>query len=487
MSHLAVFWAAVVTYMAVVCGIGLWNYRRASNEEGFLVAGRSLGPILGGATLMANQVSAGATIGIVGFHYYSGFSYAWSWPLVWIGWIVCALFVAPRIRRHPGFTLPDYFAARYDSATARAISAVFILVAYSVMLSAQYQAGGLLFSLVGGIAYAQAVILVAAITTVYTVLGGMYSNAYVGLLKAGLLLGGYVLAVPYLLRHVGSLHDIGVALYAIDPRLTANWFGWRQLLTISMAVGLGIAAAPYEISAIYAMRSKRATQLAIGWSFLFQAFVGIGVLIFGLSMRVAMPYLPEPDLGTPMLGMSMLPFGTGILVLLAAVVTFTRTGGAILLTAASAVSHDLYAKLLAREVSERNKVRASRLAVILFSAIPVVLAFRQLSLVNFIVIYAAKLMVSFLFVPVVFGLNWKRATAAGAIASMLGGLVACVSWSLVAKPYFLGLDPAEAGVLVSAALFVGVSLLTRPVRADALNVFFPVTSESSSPATDRGL
>ncbi len=482
MTHLTFFWAAVVAYMAVVCGIGLWSYRRASNEEGFLVAGRSLGPILGGATLMANQVSAGATIGIVGFHYYSGFSYAWSWPLVWIGWIVCALFVAPRIRNHRGFTLPDYFAARFDSAAARGISAVFILVAYSVLLSAQYQAGGLLFALVGGISYANAVMLVAGITTAYTVLGGMYSNAYVGLLKAGLLLACYVLAVPFLLRHIGGLHELGVALYGIDPRLTANWFGWRQLLTLSMAVGLGIAAAPYEISAIYAMRSKRATQLAIGWSFLFQAFVGVGVLIFGLSMRVAMPYLPEPDLGTPVLGMSMLPSGIGVLVLLAAVVTFTRTGGAILLTAASAVSHDLYGKLLARAPSEAAKVRAGRLAVLLFSAIPVVLAFRQFSLVNFIVIYAAKLMVSFLFVPVVFGLNWKRATAAGAIASMLGGLVTCVGWSLVASPFFLGLDPAEAGVLVSAALFVGVSVLTKPVRPEMLNVFFPasvaVTSES---------
>ncbi len=473
MTHLTLFWTSVVIYMGVVCGIGLWSYRRTSNEEGFLVAGRSLGPILGGATLMANQVSAGATIGIVGFHYYSGFSYAWSWPLVWIGWIVCALFVAPRIRNHQGFTLPDYFAARFDSPASRGISAVFILVAYSVMLSAQYQAGGLLFALVGGISYTNAVLLVAGITTVYTVLGGMYSNAYVGLLKAGLLLGCYVLAVPFLVQHIGGLHELGAALYAIDPRLTANWFGWRQLLTLSMAVGLGLAAAPYEISAIYAMRSKRATQLAIGWSFLFQAFVGVGVLIFGLSMRVAMPYLPEPDLGTPVLGMSLLPSGVGVLVLLAAVVTFTRTGGAILLTAASAVSHDLYGKLLARAPSERAKVRAGRLAVVLFSAIPVVLAFRQLSLVNFIVLYAAKLMVSFLFVPVVIGLNWRRATAAGALASMLGGLVTCVAWSLVASPYFLGLDPAEAGVLVSAALFVGVSLATKPVRSEMLNVFFP--------------
>ncbi len=71
----------------------------------------------------------------------------------------------------------------------------------------------------------------------------------------------------------------------------------------------------------------------------------MGVLLFGLSMRVAMPQLPAPDLATPVLGMSILPPWIGLLVLLAAVVTFTRTGGAILLTVASAVSHDIYVEV----------------------------------------------------------------------------------------------------------------------------------------------
>ena len=75
-AHLTAFYAIVGAYLVLVCGIGLYNYRRASTEEGFLAAGRSLGPIIGGATLMANQVSAGATIGMVGFHYFSGISYA---------------------------------------------------------------------------------------------------------------------------------------------------------------------------------------------------------------------------------------------------------------------------------------------------------------------------------------------------------------------------------------------------------------------------
>jgi Na+/proline symporter len=468
-----VFFAAVAAYIVVVCGIGLYSYRRASSSEGFLVAGRSLGPVLGGATLMANQVSAGATIGMVGFHYFSGISYAWTWPLVWIGWLVAAVLVAPKIRNIKGLTLPDYFAERFDSAACRAVAALFILVAYTIMLSAQYQAGGLLFTLVGGIPYANALLLVAGITTLYTVLGGMYGNAYVGLLKAVLLLGSYALAVPFLWQQVGGIESLGNALHAIDPRLTGNWFGWRQLLAISFALGLGLAAAPYEISAIYSMQSRRVARLAIGWSFVFQGCIGVGILFFGLAARVAVPHLPNPDLGTPTLGMSLLPGWIGLLVLLAAVVTFTRTGGAILLTAASAVSHDLYGTLLRPGAEDRTKVLVSRMAVVVFSAIPVLLALRPFDLVNFVVIYAAKLTVSFLFVPVVVGLHWRGATRAGALASMVGGLSTCILWTLVGRPYFLGLDPAEAGVLASAIAFVGVSGLTAPVAPARLGVFFP--------------
>ena len=308
----------------------------------------------------------------------------------------------------------------------------------------------------------------------------MYSNAYVGLFKAVLLVGSYALAVPYLLSHLGGVHAIGEALTALDPRLSANWFGWRQLLAISLAMGLGLGAAPYEISAIYAMQSKRTARLAIGWSFLFQACVGIGVLVFGLSMRVAMPQLPTPDLATPVLGMSVLPTWIGLLVLLAAVVTFTRTGGAILLTVASAVSHDLYGALLKPDASDRSKVLVSRLSVVAFSAIPVALAFRQFALVNFVVIWAAKLMVSFLFMPVIVGLNWRRATRAGAVASMLGGTAACLLWSRYGSPYWFGLDPAEAGVLVSAALMVGVSMVTRPASDGTLETFFGSRADTES-------
>jgi Na+/proline symporter len=64
---------------------------------------------------------------------------------VWIGWVVRPV-VAPKIRRHAGFTLPEFFEARYDSRAARAVVS---LIAYTVTLCA-VSAGGLPLALVSG-------------------------------------------------------------------------------------------------------------------------------------------------------------------------------------------------------------------------------------------------------------------------------------------------------------------------------------------------
>ncbi|HEV2616647.1 MAG TPA: sodium:solute symporter family protein [Candidatus Acidoferrales bacterium] len=484
--HLRVFLAITGLYVVVVCAIGLWTYRKTKDEAGFLVAGRSLGPIVGGATLMANQISAGTTIGVVGFHYFSGISFLWTWTSVWFGWLIAAILVAPKMREMAGITLPDYFAARFESLALRGVSAILIMVAYAVMLSAQYQAGGLLISMITRMSYSQAVILVAATVAVYTTLGGMYSNAYVGMLKAVLLIGAYVTAVPFLLRSVGGLHALGYALHSIDSRLTGSWFTARHLFAISLAVGLGLACAPYEISAIYSLSSKRVTRLAIGYSFVFQAIIAVGVLIFGLSMRKLVPFLPDPDLATPVLGMSILPVWIGMLALLTVVVTFTRTGGAILLTIASALSHDIYVKFFRPQATEKEKVLAGRLSVLCFGIIPVIIALRRMDLVNFVVIFASQLLVSFFFAPVVIGLNWRRATREGALASMFGGATACLTWNRLAHPYFWGLDPVEAGLIVSILLLIMVSLVTEPASEHSLRIFFapknlPATYDNRAP------
>ena len=453
---------AIGVYIVFVCAVGVWSSRKARDEVGFLVAGRSLGPILGGATLMANQVSAGTTLGIVGFHYFSGISFAWTWPLTWIGWMVAALFVAPKLRKFAGMTLPDYFAARFQSESIRVLASILILMGYTFLLSAQYQAGGLIFGMVTTLPYTPR--RAAGRVHQFPLHGAgrnvqqcLYRLAESGHSDRRLLLCDPVSGAA----HRRPFFARGIALRDRSADSPADGSRVRQLIALSLAVGLGTATAPYEITAFYSLASQRTTRLAIGYSFLFQAFVAIGVLICGLTARNLMPYLTNPDLAVPTLGLYVLPPWIGVLLLLAVVVTLTRTGGALLLTSASSFSHDVYLHFLRPKASEREKLVVHRTMIGLLALAPLGIAFAKLDLVNFVILFAVKFLTSAFFAPVVLGLNWPRATRAAAITSMILGPAAVMLWARFQHPTLFGLEAAEAGLLANTLSFILASLVTE--------------------------
>jgi Na+/pantothenate symporter len=104
--------------------------------------------------------------------------------------------------------------------------------------------------------------------------------------------------------------------------------------------------------------------------------------------------------------------------------------------------------------------------------------------VQSIVVEQAKFIASFFFVPVVIGLNWRRGTAPGAVAAMIGGFLACLVWTFTGQRGFArhGIDAVEVGIAVSLALFLLVSRYTRPVPEENLSIFFdrPIKDRAAS-------
>jgi len=146
----------------------------------------------------------------------------------------------------------------------------------------------------------------------------------------------------------------------------------------------------------------------------------------------------------------------------------------ILLVTGGACAHDLYKRLLDPGASERRLIWVSRLSIVALGIIPFWMATLRLGDVQAIVVEQAKFIASFFFVPVVFGLNWRRGTREGAIWSMLVGFVACLAWTFSFQGSFAshGIDSVEVGVLLSAVTFILVSRRTPPTPARNLAIFF---------------
>jgi SSS family transporter len=464
----------MIAYVVVILGISIWSSFQTKTETDFLAAGRSIGPFVGGAVLAATQISAGTLVGTLGRHYLAGVSWWYIWFGAWAGWLVSAFFVAPKLRRFGALTVPDYVGVRFGSEGARVLAAVLIVVSYTIYLVAQFQASGEIAQAIFGISPLTAMLILTGSTAFYTVLGGVRSSSYVDFLQALIMVAGLVIAVPVLLSQVGGILPAIRFLNALDPRLLGWYYGPKELIAFGATFCLSIAAAPYEMTRFYSMRDERTVKRAIAVAIGFQVAIGLAVLAIGLLTRVLFPNLASVDQASSIMAFEVLPPLVGALLIVAMLSAIMSTVNSILLVTGGAVAHDLYGRFFARSASQAHLVRANRISIVVLALVPVYFALQQFGDVQAIVVEQAKFIASFFFVPVVVGLNWRRGTAAGAIASMVGGFGACLAWELTGQAGFAshGIDAVEVGVATSLILFVVVSRYTKPVGAENLEPFF---------------
>lgn len=382
--------------------------------------------------------------------------------------------MAPKLRRFGALTVPDYMAVRFGSDVARALAAILIVVSYTIYLVAQFQASGEIALAIFGIPPLTAMLVVVASTALYTLMGGVRSRSYIEFLQTLIMVGGLVIAVPVLLYQAGGIDRSVRFLNSLDPRLAGWYYGPRELLAFGISFGLSIAAAPYEMTRFYSMRDERTVRRAIAVCLAFQAVIGACVLAIGMLMRVLFPRLSHQDQASAILVFEVLPPVAGALLPVAMISAIMSTVNSILIVTGAGVAHDLYGRFVNPGASQKRLITVNRLSIVVLALLPVYFALQKYGDVQAIVVEQAKFIASFFFVPVVIGLNWRRGTAAGAVAAMLGGFLACLVWEFTGQRAFPrhGIDAVEVGVAASLFLFVLVSRFTRPAPQENLRVFF---------------
>ena len=463
MSTLSLHFAVVAAlYFIVVLVIGLFGLRKTHTEEDFLTAGRSIGPWVGGAVLAATQISAGTLVGTVGRHYATGVSWVWVWPGVWTGWVISAVFVGPKLREFGAVTIPDYLAVRFKSEAARVLSAIFIICAYMILLVAQYQACGVVFESIFGMRPVYAMCILSASTLLYTTLGGVRSSSYIDFLQIMIVVSGLVLSVPVLVHHFGGVSLAAEFLRAQDARLTGSWYNSTQLFGYSLAFGLAIAAAPYEMVRFNSMRDKATVRYAIGVCFLFQALIGSCVLMMGLMTRALFPSMASADQASSMMALNVLPPLVGSLFMVALLSAIMSNVNSILLVASAGVSHDLYGHLINKQASEKLKLLINRLSIVVLSLAPMWFALRRYTDVQSLVVVQTRFIASFFFIPMVLGLNSKGGNSLTVVSSMVAGVLGCLGWSIWSAAHPTNIDAVEIGIVSSALSFLVVRALSKP-------------------------
>ncbi|TCD48704.1 sodium:solute symporter family protein [Chlorobium sp. N1] len=460
-------------YMLAVLGVGLYHFRRNGDAEDYYVGSRQISPVHVGLSIVATDVGGGFSIGLGGVGFLMGLSGSWLLFTGLVGAWLSAVLLIPRIKRldrREGFmTYPDFLRHRYDGRVAF-LAALISALGYLGFTAAQMLAGAKLASATilpsnpfGIDPVLFSLYVIAVVTVLYTVIGGLKAVIYTDTVQWIVLLGGLLLVtVPATLARIGGIEALReqlpsryFSLTAIDPVTFLNW-----MVTIIPIWFVGMTL--YQ--RMYACRdeadARKAWYVAGFFEYPVMAFTGV---FLGMCARVVFPEA-EPETAMPMLIGGVLPAGVAGIVIASYFSAIMSTADSCMMASSGNFTNDLIGRYLLRDGAYgKGSVRLSMLVTFAVGVLSVLLAVRFTTVLEAI-LQAYAFMVSGLFVPTLGAYFWRRASSTGALVAMAGGGSLTLTllyglWQLPPALGAVGLDPTFYGILFSAMLFVPVSLI----------------------------
>jgi len=504
---------AMIIYMAVVIAIGLVYAKKANqSSENYFLGGRSLGPWVTALSAEASDMSGWLLMGLPGVAYWCGLAdAAWTAIGLAVGTYFNWLIVSKRLRRYSvrannAITLPDFFSNRFreNKKVIMSLSAIFILIFFTVYAASCFVTCGKLFSTLFGATYESMMIIGAIFVLIYTILGGFLAESasdfmqgvvmfvalgvivVVSVVNAGGL--GTVVEnakdIPGFLEFFGianpTLNEAGEQIVEAGAPLfgAASEYSLLQICSM-MAWGLGYFGMPQVLLRFMAIRKEeelpRSRRIAMVWviiSLAVAVFIGI---VGRTSADFATAHLTKPDAENIFITLatsSLPPILAGFVMagILAATIS---SSDSYLLIASSAVAKNIYQGIFKKNAEDKKVMTVSRITLLVIALIAMVIAWDKNSIIFNIVSFAWAGFGATFGPIMLFALFWKRTNRAGAIAGMVSGAGMVFLWKLVISGFggvFAIYELLPAFVFSSICIVV-VSLLTAPPSKEIIEDF----------------
>ncbi|MEE7502738.1 cation acetate symporter [Methylobacterium mesophilicum] len=506
-SQSATNWPAILMFLFfVLLTLGI-TYRAAKGTKSaadFYAAGGGISAGTNSLAIAGDYMSAASFLGISGLVYTSGFDGLIYSTGFLVGWPIVLFLIAERLRNLGKFTFADVASFRLDQTAIRIISAVGTLVVVAFYLIAQMVGAGKLIQLLFGLPYLYAVIIVGVLMIVYVAFGGMKATTWVQVIKACLLLGGATFMAGAVLYKYGfnpellfanavQVHPKGDAIMA-PGGLVSN-----PVEAISLGVGLmfGTAGLPHILMRFFTVSDAQAARKSvfyatglIGYFYILTFIIGFGGIAllmsdpvyFKLGPAGAFDKLKDMIGGTNMVAVNLAnavggPYFLGFISAVAFATILAVVAG-LTLAGASAISHDLYAQVIARgRTTEKHEVNLSKISAVVIGIVAIYLGYVfENQNVAFMVGLAFAVAASCNFPVLAMSILWRGTTTWGALAGGLVGLLSAVTMVVLSKAVWVttfghpaALFPYDNPALFSMPLAFAtiwvVSLLDKSRRA----------------------
>lgn len=470
---------AVIAYMLLCIGIGLWSLKRTKSSSDFFVAGRNLGVFVTAFAIFSSTMSGFGFVGGPGLVYSMGTSSIWILASTVISNIIVLNLVAKRLRMvaelRECVSLPDIAAVRYGAESVRASVAIVILLgvvgylatqilAMSIVLQGVLSSAGVLQNPSLGLCVA----ISCSVLIFYSVTGGIVASVYTDLVQGTIMIVASVLIfVTVMGTFDGGLAEISRIVAADDRAAGGPWgtIGMLSGLSWFFVFGLGVVGQPHVMTKFMMVRRVKDLRhviplgvLAYGTTALL--WIGIGFAMRALVLTGAHPALATPDAASAEFLQTFTHPLLAAVVFAALLSAIMSTADSFLNIGTAAIVHDLPIAIRGRSI--KNELMWARIVTALLAMAAAVVALYSGSLVALLGAFGWGTFAAGLVPVIAIGLNWKRASARAANIAIASSLFVNFGLRLggVRLPY--GVDHGAAALLVSLVLFLSISFLGKP-------------------------
>ncbi len=450
----------VLAYLGIMLLIGWIASKQISSNEDFLVAGRRLGPILMAGTLAATEIGGGSSMGVVEKAYGSwGLGAIWYVVAMAITFIILSIF-APKFRNSMVKTIPEFFRKRYGEAPG-VVSAVIMILPLIGLTAIQFIASAVVLSVMTGFSYTISVIIVAAVVTTYSVLGGLWSVTLTDFVQMFLIVFGMFLVIPFAIYNGGGWENIAANIPTSKFSLTEG-IGWGTIISLIVMYTASFAVGQEAVQKYFAAKTEKAAiqgSLLAASVFVVFAFIPaiIGLISYSMVQNGMLDGTAIMQNGAryalPTLAIQTMPsYIVGIL--FAGLISATMSSAdSDMLGAGSIFSNDIYKVYINKGASDKQLLRITQYTMVIIGVLSMVVALSNTQSIIAVLMFSFSLRAGGFFFPYILGHYWKKASWMGAMCSIILGSIVVILVEQSILPSF-GLESIFPGLIVSLIVFI---------------------------------
>ena len=443
-------------FVLMTLGITYWAAGRSKSASDFYTAGGGISGKQNGLAIAGDFMSAATLLGLTAMIYGQGVDGYIYMVAFFVGWPIILFLMAERLRNLGKFTFADITAYRLNQGKVRTMAAISSLVVVCFYLVAQMVGAGQLIKLLFGLDYNVALVVVGLLMMVYVIFGGMVATTWVQIIKACMLLTGGTAIMLLAFSQFGfsfeTLTTRAMEVHKLGPKLLASGSLLADPVTaLSMGLGLmfGIAGLPHILMRFFTVTNAKEARKSVFYASGIIAFFFHVIAFMGLCAIVLVGTDPQffegGEVGGKLIGggnmvalhLAKAAGGNLLLGFLSAVAfaTILAVVAGLALAGASAISHDLYARVIMKgNVSEEKEIRVSKMATVGLGVVAVLLGmvFEKMN-VAFMVALAFGVASCANFPVLLMSMYWRGLTTRGALVGGYLGLISSVLFVVFSK------------------------------------------------------